>query len=85
MNIKCPPPPTHKRHIWHYSRAKIDSMQKASYDYFWDQNLSNLHPVEQVDHFNEVIINISKNFIPNELKTFNPKEPPWITKSCISL
>ena len=85
INIKCPPPPTHKRHIWHYSRAKIDSMQKASYDYFWDQNLSNLHPDEQVDHFNEVIINISKNFIPNELKTFNPKEPPWITKSCKSL
>ena len=59
-------------------------MQKASYDYLWDQKLSNLHPDEQVNHFNEVIMNISKNFIPNEFKTFNPKEPPWITKSCKS-
>ena len=84
MNISCPPPLPHKRHVWHYSRAKTESMQKASYDYVWEQTLANLNPDKQVDLFDEVIINISKNFIPNEFKTFNPKEPPWITKSCKS-
>ena len=82
MNINCPPPPPHTRHIWHYARAKVESMQKASTDYDWDQALSESPPDEQIDHYDNAIINIAKNFIPNEFKKFNAKEPPWITKSC---
>ena len=82
ININCPPPPPHTRHIWHYSRAKVDSMQKASFDYDWDQALNDSPPDQQIDHYDNTIINIAKNFIPNEFKKFNAKEPPWITKSC---
>ena len=57
-------------------------MQKASTDYDWDQIIANLPPDQQIDHFDETIMNISKNVIPNELKKINAKEPPWITKSC---
>ena len=28
---------------------------------------------------------MQKNFIPNETKTFKPKDPPWLTTSCKSL
>ena len=40
------------------------------------------HPDEQVNHFDEIILNIAKNFIPCEEKVFYPKDPPWLTKAC---
>ena len=81
FNIICLPPPPHTRHIWHYNRAKPDLMQKAATEYDWDTALFDLHPEQMVDHFDDVILNIAKNFIPNENKTFNAKEPPWLSKS----
>ena len=78
MGISCPPPPPHTRHIWHYSRAKTDLIKKAAIEYDWEAALATLNPDEQIQHFNDVIINISIFFIPNEAKTYKPKEPPWL-------
>ena len=80
FNINCPPPPPHTRNIWHYDRAKPDLMKKAALEYDWERNLGD-DPDYMVDHFDHVILNIAKNFIPNEIKTFNAKEPPWISKT----
>ena len=46
-------------------------MQKASTDYDWDQALANSLPDQQINHYDDTIINIAKNFIPNEFKKFN--------------
>ena len=85
MSINCPPPPPHSRQIWHYSRAKPALLRRAATEYDWDQAFGDSHPSLCVDHFDEVILNIAQNFIPNEVKTFNAKEPPWITKSSKNL
>ena len=52
--------------------------------YDWVGELAFLtdNPEEQVEHFDEVINNISKNFIPHEEKTFYAGDPPWLTKNC---
>ena len=38
-----------------------------------------------MDLFDEVILNVAKNYIPFDDKKINPKDPPWITKSLKSL
>jgi len=52
--------------------------------YDWVGELSKLmdNPEGQVELFDEVLNNISINFIPNEEKTFYAGEPPWLTKNC---
>ena len=52
--------------------------------YDWVGELNNLtdDPEGQVELFDEVINNISKNFIPHEEKTFYAGDPPWLTKNC---
>ena len=35
----------------------------------------------QVKTFTEIFLNIMSNLIPNEIKKFVPRDPPWITKS----
>ena len=85
VGINCPPPPNYARHIWHYSRAEVDAMKRSALAFDWDTALSQFNPDEQVKFFNEVIMNISGNFIPNETKIFKPKDPPWLTTTCKSL
>ena len=34
----------------------------------------------QVKTFTEIFLNIMSNYIPNEIKRFVPRDPPWITK-----
>jgi hypothetical protein len=52
--------------------------------YDWVGELTNLmdDPEGQVELFDEVINNISNNFIPHEEKTFYAGDPPWLTKNC---
>ena len=37
-------------------------------------------PNEQVKLLNEVLLNIYSNFIPNQVKTIQPRKLPWITQ-----
>ena len=84
LNFKCFPPPPYKRFVWHFGRANKDLLQRANRMYDWVGELTkrNDDPEAQVEHFDEVINNISKNFIPHEEKTFHPGDPPWLTKNC---
>ena len=54
-------------------------MKKAAFEYDWDRNLGD-DPDKMVDHFDDVILNIAKNFIPNEVKSFNAKVIQSINK-----
>ena len=42
---------------------------------------NNLNVDKQVELFNEYLMNIFNNFIPNEIITLNDKDPPWITNN----
>ena len=39
----------------------------------------------QVKTFTEVLLNVMSNFIPNEVKKFVPRNPPWINKQLKTL
>ena len=54
-------------------------MKKTAFEYDWEKNLGE-DPDKMVDHFDDVIFNIVNNFIPNEIKSFDAKETPWISK-----
>ena len=48
----------------------------------WRLYLSiNTDPNWQVKTFTDIFLNIMSNFIPNEIKRFVPRDPPWITKA----
>ena len=42
--------------------------------------LNNLDVNEQVSVFNETIMNIMSNFVPNELITCDDRDPPWMNR-----
>ena len=47
----------------------------------WRQHLNiNTDPNWQVKTFTEIFLNIMSNLIPNEIKRFVPRDPPWINK-----
>ena len=54
-------------------------MNKAVTVFPWINNLKNLDPSKQVEFFNNKILNIASNFIPNKFVKIQPKDPPWIT------
>ena len=39
----------------------------------------------QAKTFNEIILDIISNFIPNEVKKIVPRDPPWFTKTLKSM
>ena len=70
LNIVNPPPPSFTRRIWHYGRANPDMINHAINGVDWERKLNELShsPDLQVSFFNETLMNIFSNFIPNELK-----------------
>ena len=77
LNIYYPPP--YERIIWRYNEANADHISR-SHEYFdWKNEFLNWAIDEQVSLFNRTINNVISNFIPHELKTFDHKDPPWIT------
>ena len=82
LHLKCPPPPPFVRRVWHYDRANPSLIQRAISDYNWVEELGRAsNPDQQVELFDNVILNVAKNVIPFDDKIFKPKDPPWITQS----
>ena len=47
----------------------------------WKEHLEIMScPNEQVKLLNEVLLNISSNFIPNKVKTIRPSRAPWVSQ-----
>ena len=79
FNIYFPPP--YERQVWHYSRADIENIRLSIDNINWIMTFNNLNVDKQVELFNEYLMNIFNNFIPNEIITLNDKDPPWITNN----
>ena len=65
LNLHIPPPPVYSRKLWHYNRANSDAMTRAVTDFPWINHLRNLDPSQQVEFFNNKILNIASNFMPD--------------------
>ena len=81
VNFRIPPSPPVDRKIWHFNRANLAAIKSSMTNFPWLQHLNlNTDTNWQVKTFTEIFLNIMSNFIPNEIKRFVPRDPPWITK-----
>ena len=81
VNFRIPPPLPSERKTWHYHRANMDLIQRSLKNFPWAQHFNLNHDVNwQVKSFTEIFLNIMSNFIPNEVKRFIHRDPPWIDK-----
>ena len=46
--------------------------------FYWQNVLIDKDISSQVESFNETLMKIFSNFIPNKIKTFRDSDPPWI-------
>ena len=81
VNFRIPPPPPSERRTWHYHRANTHAIQRSLKNFPWEQHFNLNQDVNwQVNSFTRIFLNIMSNFIPNEVKRFVHRDPPWIDK-----
>ena len=78
INFKVFFPPPYERKVWHYTRCDIEGIRKSLDSIGWNRAFRNLNIHQQVELFNNYLMNIFENYIPNEIITINDKDPPWI-------
>ena len=81
FNLKIYYPPPYERLIWKYEKANVYLVKRAIKDFDWENVLSLIDINDQVVLFNETILIIMSNFIPNETMTFDHRDPPWLNKN----
>ena len=86
VNFRIPPSPPSERKTWHYHRANSAAIQRCFTNFPWVQHF-NINPDInwQVKSFTDIFLNIMNNYIPNEVKRFVPRDPPWISKQLKTL
>lgn len=85
FNLHISYPPPYLREVWHYQHANIDLTRRAIEEFNWEKAFSNTTVNDKVSIFNETILNIASNFIPNESIMCDDKDPPWINSKIKSL
>ena len=78
MKIFYPSP--YKRLVWDYCNANVEAINSAIESFNWEKAFDGKDIHAQVALFNETLLNIFSNFIPNRTKTFTYSDPPWMTE-----
>ena len=76
LSIEYPRP--YERLVWHYKKVHIDNIKNSIKSLHREFLLNKKTVNRQVVIFNETILNIFSNFVPNKLVTFNDRDPPWM-------
>ena len=66
--------------MWDFERVNISSIRKAIKMVNWQFMFSNKNTHEQVAIFNDILMNIFSNYIPNKYVTIDNRDPPWMTE-----
>ena len=74
-------PPPYEREIWHYNRAQVELIKRSIMNFDWNRALANHSINDQVEIFNNTLLNIFRNFIPHETIKCNYRDPPWMNKN----
>ena len=85
INLKIEYPPPYERLIWDYSKANVEAINLVINRFDWENLFDGKNVNEQVHLFNETILNIFRNFIPNKIKTFDDNDPPWLNEQMKNL
>ena len=78
LNLKIEYPPLYERLVWDYKNADSQSINKAIEMFNWEKLFQNKNIHDQLKLFNETIVNIVSNYIPNKFIISNDKDPPWL-------
>ena len=73
-------PTSYKRLSWDYRNANVEAINSAIESFNWENAFDGKDIHAQVALFNEILLNIFCNFIPNRTKTFTDSDPSWMTK-----
>ena len=65
--------------MWHYKLTNSDSIQRAIKNFDWEKAFLNVDVNKKVLLFNETVLNITRNFIPDEIVTLGDRDPLWMT------
>ena len=76
LNIYYPPP--YQRLIWDYKKADSIKIRKALDFVNWERLFGQVDINEQVMKFNEVILNVFRNYVPNKYVIIDDKDPIWM-------
>ena len=69
------------RLVWDFKRASISSIRKVIKMVDWRFMFSNENFYKQVSIFNNTLMNIFTNYIPNKYITTDDRDPPWMNKT----
>ena len=64
--------------MWKYEKANANLIKRAIRDFDWENKLSIIGFNDQVALFNETIVSIMSNFIPNETMIFDYRDFSWL-------
>ena len=78
INIRVPLPPHYVREVWNYSKANAENIKKAISSFNWNKVFGNLSIDAKVGLFNETLLNIFRNYIPNKKFKGEYHKPPWM-------
>ena len=81
FNLKIYYPPPYEREVWHYQKANVENIRKATSEFPWERRLANSDVNEKVYLFNNTIENIVSNYIPHETIICKNRDPPWINNN----
>ena len=76
LNIYYLPP--YQRLIWDYNKADPSNIRQALDSVNRERLFSGYNINEQVAAFNEVLLNIFRNYVPNKYITIDDKDPVWM-------
>ena len=79
FDLKIFYPQPFERAAWHLKHANSDQIKRAIDIFDWESALNYLDANDQVSVFNSTIMNIVANFVPNETKTCDDRDPPWMS------
>ena len=67
--------PSYQRLVWNFKKADITSIRKAIFTVNWEFLFFDKSLHEQVSIFDNTLMNIFLNYIPNKLVTIDEKDP----------
>ena len=85
INLKIRYPNPYERIVRDYKKANIESINLVITRFNRENLFIGKNVNEQVHLFNQTVLNIFKNFVPNKVANFDDSDPPWINEQIKSL
>ena len=81
FNLNISYSPRYQRLIWDYEKADSEKIKKALDSLNWEGLFNKKNIDVQVAAFNETILNVFRNYVPNKYITIDDKDPAWMNET----